>query len=810
MATGGRVLHHLKDALPNPRNTVLLVGFQAAGTRGRQLLDGVTTVKIHGQQVPVQAHIDHIGSMSAHADSAEILRWLGGFTAPPRRTFLVHGEPQAMDRARRVDRPEARLERPHAAPGRSRYTGIMNQRFLTGAGMALAFAVSAAAAGSGNGGTPTTEPSRPAAVADAAQAPPDRKYLLERVDDAAVVQLYADGFSQLPLEQKLLIWHLYEAALAGRDIYYDQRYAHNLEMRDVLEEIITHPQGIDEATLAEITRYTKLFWLNTGPHNNLTARKFVLKTTPEAFAAAAHAAQKAGAKFPLKKGETLDALLKRMQPLFFDATVDPIVTNKTPGQGKDILQASANNLYVGATMKDLEGFKERYALNSRVVKKDGKLVEEVYRVGGRYDKEIRAIVGHLEAAIPYATPTMKEAISALVQFYRTGEEADRVAYDVAWVQDKDSPVDTINGFIEVYMDPRGHKGSWEALVYFVNREKTEEIRKIAANAQWFEDRMPWADQYKKQGVRGITANAIDVVIETGDSGPITPIGINLPNDQNIREKHGSKSVSLSNVNEAYDRSTSASFRREFAWTEEEALRAEKWNSLASELTTNMHEVIGHASGKISEKLQGSPQTALKEQYSALEEARADLVALYFIPNPKLAELGIVEAKDQDEIVRAEYEGYTRNALAQLRRIREGTQIEEDHMRNRQMIVRWLMANSKAIDVRERDGKTFYVMVDPKAFTEGVGRLLAEVQRIKAEGDYEASKKLFETYGVHFDAKLRDEVVARVEKLNMPSYTGFVQPRLEAVKGPDGKIADVKISYPLDLTAQMLEYSGRRK
>ena len=676
--------------------------------------------------------------------------------------------------------------------------------------MALAFAVSAAAAGSGNGGTPTTEPSRPAAVADAAQAPPDRKYLLERVEDAAVVQLYADGFSQLPLEQKLLIWHLYEAALAGRDIYYDQRYAHNLEMRDVLEEIITHPQGIDEAALAEITRYTKLFWLNTGPHNNLTARKFVLKTTPEAFAAAAHAAQKAGAKFPLKKGETLDALLKRMQPLFFDPTVDPIVTNKTPGQGKDILQASANNLYVGATMKDLEGFKERYALNSRVVKKDGKLVEEVYRVGGRYDKEIRSIVGHLEAAIPYATPTMKEAISALVQFYRTGEEADRIAYDVAWVQDKDSPVDTINGFIEVYMDPRGHKGSWEALVYFVNREKTEEIRKIAANAQWFEDRMPWADQYKKQGVRGITANAIDVVIETGDSGPITPIGINLPNDQNIREKHGSKSVSLSNVNEAYDRSTSASFRREFAWTEEEALRAEKWNSLASELTTNMHEVIGHASGKISEKLQGSPQTALKEQYSALEEARADLVALYFIPSPKLAELGIVDAKDQDEIVRAEYEGYTRNALAQLRRIREGTQIEEDHMRNRQMIVRWLMANSKAIDVREREGKTFYVMVDPKAFNEGVGRLLAEVQRIKAEGDYEASKKLFETYGVHFDARLRDEVVARVEKLNMPSYTGFVQPRLEAVKGPDGKIADVKISYPLDLAAQMLEYSGRRK
>src|SRR4051812_2825659 len=333
---------------------------------------------------------------------------------------------------------------------------MMKERHLIGAGMALAFAVSMAASGNGQGSTPAGERTEPGAVAEASQvkAPPDRKYLLERVDDAAVAQLYADGFNELPLDQKTLIWHLYQSAIAGRDIYYDQRYAHNLEMRDVLEEIVTHAQGIDAATLAEITRYTKLFWLNTGPYNNLTARKFVLKCTPDAFAAAARAAQKSGAKFPLKAGETLDALLARMRPLFFDASVDPIVTNKTPGEGKDLLQASANNLYVGATMKDLEGLKERYALNSRVVKKDGKLVEEVYRVGGRYDKEIRGIVTHLEAAVPFATPTMKEALSALVRFYRTGEEADRVAYDVAWVQDKDSPVDTINGFVEVYMDPR--------------------------------------------------------------------------------------------------------------------------------------------------------------------------------------------------------------------------------------------------------------------------------------------------------------------------------------------------------------------
>ena len=666
--------------------------------------------------------------------------------------------------------------------------------------------VSIAACGKGSSQPPAATDAAPAVPAAAAE----RKYLLERVDDAAVVQVYADGFEKLPLPQKLLVWHLYEAALAGRDIYYDQRYAHNLEMRTVLEEILTHAGGVDPATLNEIQRYTKLFWLNTGPYNNLTARKFVLGCTPDAFAAAAKTAVQNGATLAGPGGEPLDAMLNRLRPAFFDPDVDSIVTNKTPGIGKDILSSSANNLYVGVTMKDLDGFTERYRLNSRLVKRNGRLVEEVYRVGGKYDAEIRRIVAHLEAAVPYATEPMAQALRALIKFYHTGETADRVAYDIAWVEDKESPVDTINGFVEVYMDPRGAKGSWESLVFYVNVEKTAGIRKLAAEAQWFEDRMPWAAQYRKQGVKGITANAIDVVVEAGDSGPITPVGINLPNDQDVREKHGSKSVSLSNINEAYDRSTAPEFRREFAWTPEEAARAEKWTSVAGELTTNMHEVIGHASGRIADRLKGNPSSALKEQYSALEEARADLVALYFMPNPKLAELGLVASKDQAEIVQTEYEAYTRNALVQLRRVREGTQIEEDHMRNRQMIVRWLMSNSKAIDVRERDGKTFYVMVDPKEFQEGVGRLLGEVQRIKAEGDYEAAKKLFETYGVHFDARLRDEIVARVDRLKMPSYTGFVQPRLSPVVGGDGKIADVRISYPMDLTTQMLEYSGRRK
>jgi dipeptidyl-peptidase-3 len=308
-------------------------------------------------------------------------------------------------------------------------------------------------------------------------------------------------------------------------------------------------------------------------------------------------------------------------------------------------------------------------------------------------------------------------------------------------------------------------------------------------------------------VHGVTANAIDIVVETGESGPITPVGINLPNDQAIRERYGSKSVSLSNVHAAYEGSTLPEFRSEFSWTPEEVERATAWNAFASELTTNMHEVIGHGSGKVDERLGGNPQSALKEQFSAIEESRADLVALYFLADPKLVELELVAEEHHSDVVRAEYEGYTRNALVQLRRIREGTQIEEDHMRNRQMIVHWLMANTSAIDVRAREGKTYYVMNDAKAFREGVGRLLAEVQRIKGEGDYAAARELFDTYGVHFDPALRDEVVARVDRLQLPSYTGFVMPRLDAVVDDAGEITDVSISYPLDLSAQMLAYSA---
>jgi dipeptidyl-peptidase-3 len=677
----------------------------------------------------------------------------------------------------------------------------MRQRLLC-----LALVLAAATACSRADEPTAAAPATPAATTAPAG---ERKYLLELVDDAAVVQLYADQFSALPLKEKTLAYHLAQAALAGRDIFYDQKHRNALEMRGVLEAILTHSKGIETQTLSDIERYTKLFWINSGPYNNLTSRKFVLKITPQAFVTAAQTAEKSGAKFPTQSGESLEALLKRLEPIFFDPNVDPIVTNKNPGPGKDILTSSANNLYSGVSMADLKGFTEKNGLNSRLVKTNGRLVEEVYKIDGRYGKQIAQIATHLEAAIPFASEPTAAALKALIQWYRTGDDGDRAKYDIAWVRDKDAPVDTINGFIEVYMDPRGVKGSWEGVVYHVNKEKTDRIRKFADNAQWFEDHMPYDAKYRKPNVTGIVANAIDVVIETGDSGPVTPIGINLPNDQSIRERYGSKSVSLANVNEAYDKSQPEAMRSEFAWSPEETARAAKFASFSGELTTDMHEVIGHASGRQAAGFKGTPQAAIKEHFSALEEARADLVGLYFLPDPKLAEIGILPAADQDAIVRAEYEYYTRNALLQLRRIREGTQIEEDHMRNRQMIVRWLMANTKAIESRTRDGKSYLVVVDPKAFRDGVGRLLADVQRIKSEGDYVAAKTLFETYGIRFDPKLRDEIVKRVDDLKLPSYTGFVMPTLTAVTDASGAITDVTVSYPMDLTKQMLEFSGAR-
>ena len=635
-----------------------------------------------------------------------------------------------------------------------------------------------------------------------------RKYLLEQVDDAAVVQYYADGFDGLTLDQKVLAWHLYQAALAGRDIYYDQRYRHALDMRETLEEILTHASGIEAKTLAEIRRYTKLFWINSGPHNNMTSRKFVLACTPDAFRDAAEIAARNGAHFPLADGETVADLIDRLSPAFFDPTVDAMVTNKAPGNGADILAASANNLYAGVEMTDLDGFEEKYPLNSRLVKAGGELVEEVFRMDGRYGAHIERVRHHLQSALPYAPPQTRKALEALIRFYETGEDEDRVSYDIAWVEDKDSSIDTINGFIENYLDARGVKGAWEGLVFYVNREKTESLKRLAEAAAWFEVRMPWDPRWRRSDVIGVTARAIDAIVETGEAGPTTAIGINLPNDQRIRETYGSKSVSLVNITEAYEKAQLPAYREEFCWSPDEIARAEKWGAVASEATTAIHEVLGHGSGRVADHLDGQPQRALKEHYSAVEETRADLVALYFMPEPKIGEIGLVPADHQPEVVVTEYEAYARNALVQLRRMREGTTIEEDHMRNRQLVVHWLMAHTRAIEVRRRDNKTYYVMVDPQAFRDGCGKLLAEIQRIKSEGDYHAARELFEAYGVHFDPALRDEIVARVDRLKLPSYTGFVQPRLEPVMDAAGQIVDVRISYPQDLEQQMLEYSGK--
>jgi dipeptidyl-peptidase-3 len=633
-----------------------------------------------------------------------------------------------------------------------------------------------------------------------------RPYLLEQIDDAAVVQLYADGFDKLTLNEKTLVYHLYRAAIAGRDIYYDQRHQHNLGMRHLLEEILRHPHSIPDATLNEITRYTKLFWINTGPYNNLTARKFILNIDKQALIEAMEIARKNGADFKLAKGETIKKRVDKYAKMFFDPDYDPMVTFKTPGADQDILQSSANNLYVGVTMADLEGFEERHPLNSRLVKKRGKLTEEVYRIGGLYDRQLKNVVAHLRNAIPLAPEPFAKALAALIRFYETGSDDDRAAFDIAWVRNRDSVVDTMNGFIEVYMDARGMKGSWEGLVYYTNHEKTAKIRTLADHAQWFEDHLPIDPKYRKPHVQGVSAQAIEVVVEAGDSGPITPIGVNLPNDQHIREKYGSKSVSLSNVLEAYERALPDSYRQEFAWDDAEVERAKRWGAFAAELTTEIHEVLGHGSGRMADHITVTPQELLKEQYSALEETRADLVALYYVGDQYLSKIGLVSPDEQQAVAQTEYEAYARNALVQLRRVRQGSQLEEDHMRNRQTIVHWLLANTKAIEVRRRDNKTYFVVVDTDAFRNGVAGLLGEVQRIKSEGDYAAARQLFETYGIHFDPDMRDEVVARVEHLKLSSYTGFVMPKLEAVKNPQGEITDVTISYPCDFTAQMLEYS----
>jgi dipeptidyl-peptidase-3 len=696
-----------------------------------------------------------------------------------------------------------------------------DRAFKFGCVAAAATVLVAAACRSGNEPESTTrreavERAMTPAKAPAA-APQERKYLLERVDDVAVVQVYADGFERLPIKDKILCWHLYQAALAGRDIYMTQRSAEGLDIRDLCEEILTHSKDVNVTTLDHVRHYMKLFWVNNSPYNNVTTHKNLMQGDARSLAQAAEQAAKNGAKLPLRQGEDTRVLVRRLAPILFDPDFKPMVTAKNPEGGLDIIQASAATYYgPGVTLAELDGFKEEYELNSNIVKDaNGKLVEMPWRMGdstqniaaGVYADSIAKIVEHLTAALPYAGEATRKALEAQILFYKTGKREDRVAYDIAWVADKDSVVDTVNGFIEVYVDPRGKKGGWEGIVSYEDPKKAELIKSIAKSAQWFEDHMPYDPSFRKASVTGISARSIDVVIEAGDSGPVTPVGINLPNDQSVRETHGSKSVSLANIVEAYEKSTPTTARAEFAWDQAEIARSEKWQALTSDMLTNMHEVIGHASGQQAADKQGDPSTWIKENYSALEEGRADLVALYFMMDPKLKELGLLS--DPDEAALAAYEQYTRNGgMQQLRRIKKGEQVEEDHMRNRMMVVRWIQANSKAIDERVRDGKHYLVVTSAKDFREAVGRLLTLVQQLKSTGDYAGAKSLFDTYGIKFDPKLRDEVLARYSKLDIASYTGFVMPRLTAVRDSKGQVTDAKVSYPLSLEQQMLEWSGR--
>ncbi len=649
--------------------------------------------------------------------------------------------------------------------------------------------------------------------------PTERAYLLERVDDAAVVQLYADGFMRLTRAERVLAWHLTQAAIVGRDIYVQQRCAEGMDIRELCEEILVHAGGVDAAELARVRRYVKLFWINNSPYNNLSARKFTLEGSAAELRAAAECAAAAGAKFPQRGGETVAGMIDRLAPMLFDPNFKPMVTVKNPERGGDIVTESAVTFYgPGVTLAATERVAERYPLNSTLLlRPDGALEEVAWRAGdaargippGLYAREITRVIGHLERALPFAPPATKAALEHLIRFYRTGDAADFRAYNIAWVADAAGAVDTVNGFIEVYMDPRGQKGAWEGIVSYEDPHKARLIQALAENAKWFEANMPYEACYRRPDVKGIIARSIDVLVETGDSGPVTPIGINLPNDQSVREQYGSKSVSIANVVEAYDRAAVPGARGEFCWDAAELARAEKWGPLVADLHTNMHEVIGHASGRLSEALRGKdPATLIREHYSALEEARADLVALWFIMDPKLLELGLVT--DVREAALAQYEAFTRNGgLSQLRRVRQGTQIEEDHMRNRQMIVRWVMEHSDAIKLERAGERSFLRVTSPETFRTAIGQLLRLVQHIKSEGDYAGARELFEKHGIRIDTALRDEVVRRYDALNVPTYTGFVMPRLSAVRLPDGSISDVEISYPLSLEQQMLEWSGRR-
>jgi dipeptidyl-peptidase-3 len=631
--------------------------------------------------------------------------------------------------------------------------------------------------------------------------------------DVRVLRYRVPGFESLTAKQKTLVYYLYRAALAGRDIIWDQNYRHNLLVRRTLEAIHRDPKSKQMPGWAEVERYTKRVWFSNGIHHHYSMKKFVPEFTAEQLTAMVKAVDPG--TLPLD-GKSVDELLAVLSPVIFDPKVDAKRVNLDPKA--DLIKTSATNYYEGVTQKEVERFykgkvdkKDKrpisHGLNSKLVKDKGKLVERVWKVGGMYDPAIREIVKWLSLASTVAeNDKQKAALDKLVEYYTTGDLAKFDEYSIAWVADTESRVDVVNGFIEVYGDPLGYRGAWEAVVSIKDLEASKRIAAIGAQAQWFEDNSPLLPQHKKANVTGISAKVITVVVEAGDSAPPTPIGINLPNSNWVRTEHGSKSVNLGNIvasNETAKRTSGV--LEEFAASPEEIARAKKWADLADLLHTDMHEVIGHASGQLEPGV-GQPHETLKNYGNTLEEARADLVALYYMLDPKLVEIGVMTDL---EAGKAAYDNYIRNGLmVQLARLEPGEQLEEAHMRNRQMIAAWAFEKGKADKVIERvekDGKTYFVVRDYDKLRTLFGQLLAEVQRIKSQGDFKAGKALVETYGVKVDRALHDQILARYEKLGIAPYVGFIQPRLVPVMEGD-TIVDVKVEYPSDFAQQMLEYA----
>jgi dipeptidyl-peptidase-3 len=643
----------------------------------------------------------------------------------------------------------------------------------------------------------------------------DFKYFSEKFADLQVLRYQVPAFEELTLRQKKMLYYLYQAALSGREIIYDQNYKHNLTIKRTLEAIISSYKG-DRTTddYKKFLVYTKRFWFSNGIHHHYSNQKFIPDFSEEYFAELVK--KSSVERFPFIGLETPDELIARIIPLIFDPKVDAKKINRNPED--DLIVTSANNYYEGVTQKEVEDFYSKridkndpepisYGLNSKLIKIDNELIEKTYKVGGMYTNAIEQTVYWLKKAVEVTeNEKQKAALNTLIKYYKTGDLKTFDEYCIQWVQDTDSKIDVVNGFIETYGDPLGYRGAFESIVSFVDPEATKRIAAIANEAQWFEDNSTIMDEHKKKNVKGISATVITVIVESGDAHPSTPIGINLPNPNWMRANYGSKSVSLGNIINSYDEVAKTSgMLEEFGFSEEQNEIEREYGILGSSLETDMHEVIGHASGIINEGV-GTPKETLKNYASVIEEGRADLVALYYLLDPKLVEIGVMPNQNAGK---AEYLDFIRNGLLwQLRRVKLGDDIEQSHMRNRQMVASWVYEKGKPENVIEkvlRDGKTYFVIRDFEKLRELFGRLLRETQRIKSEGDYEAAKNLVETYGVKIDYDLHKEVIERYSKLNIAPYTGFINPRLVAVFEGD-EIVDVKIEFPDDFQNQMMEYA----